>query len=169
MLSLVPKLAPAVPPLDLRDVFASEQTKATVSRVVKYIGEYYERFSNRSENDRNSALFTVEEFDLLMPTETAYFDEIRLCEAILEHSAGRLSDSSIKAVLEAYIASHLWIYRNGLRSPKVGADVWSNCVLVHVYEPNNLSLAFTCNAVQSWLVWLLHPEIKLRVLRLNDE
>jgi hypothetical protein len=167
MPSLTPKIASVVPAFDLREVFAGERTRPTTERVVKYIGHYYEQFSNRSEADRNSPYLLVEEFDLLMPTQTAYVNELMLCEGILKHSSGLMSDLDIKAILGAYVESHLWVYKAGVRSPKVGEDVWSDCQMVHVYEPGNLHLAFTCNAIQSWLVWLLHRDIELRVLRLN--
>lgn len=167
MLSLVPKPVAAAPALDLREVFASEKTKPTVERVVKYIGSFYKKFSNRPESERDSKFYSVEEFDLLMPTNRAYFDEIALCETILRHSRGLISDLDIKAVLDRYIESHLWVYKSGVRSPKVGADVWSDCQLVYVYSPGNLNVGFNCNAVQSWLVYLLHRDIELRVLRSN--
>lgn len=164
MPSLIPKLQPVVP--DLRAVFASEKTAATLSRVLKFVGHYYKTFSNRSEADRYSPFYPVEEFDLLMPTEKAFADELALCGAILDHAAGRLTDDDIKAVLAAFVESHLYVYRNGQRAPKVGADVWAACPLVYVYEPCG-EIAFTCNPVQSWMICLLHRDINLRVLRLN--
>jgi hypothetical protein len=164
MPSLIPKPQPDCP--DLRAVFMSDETKPTLERVVKYIGAFYDKFSNRSESDRFSQFQAVEEFDLLMPTEKAFFDELALCGAILRHARGQVSDLEIKAVLDAYIDSHIYVYKGGVRNPKVGEDVWSDCDLVYVYEPCR-EIAFNCNPVQSWLVYLLHRDINLRVLRLN--
>lgn len=167
MPSLVPKLQPEIPALSLREVFASEKTAGTVERVIKYLDFYYTRFSNRSEIDRNSPFVTVEEFDLLMPTASAFFAEIALCEAILRHSGGKLTDLEMKAVLDAFVEAHLYVYERGTRRAKTGSDEWFETDLVYVYSPFNQKIGFTCNAVQSWLVWLLHRDIELRVLRLN--
>lgn len=155
-------------PLDLAAVFKSPATAATVERVVKYIGNVYDAASNRSEADRFHPFQSVEEFDLLMPTDRAYFDELNLCEAILRHSEGRLSDLEMKAVLDVYIESHVYVYRAGNRSVKAGDfDRWADCDLIYIYSPSNNKIAFTCNPVQAWLVALLHPGNDFRMVKLE--
>jgi len=172
MPSLVPKLQVVYPAIDLREVFLSEKTKPTLERVIKYIGAVYDRASNRPEVERDSRLFSVEEFDLLMPTERAFFDELAVCEAILRHSAGQMSDEAIKAVLDAYVDSHVYVYRAGVRSVKVGNfDKWADCDLVYISHPENTKIAFTCNPVQAWLVYFLIPGggLKMRKLCVDEK
>lgn len=149
----------AAVPIDLREVFCSSITTATVERVVKFIGLFFDSMSNRSEQERSHPFVTVEEFDLFMPTERAWFDELALCDAILRHSAGQITDLEIKAVLEAFVASHTYLYRDGFRSVKVGDfERWADCQIVYVTCPTNKNIAFACNPVQANLALKLIPE-----------
>lgn len=112
MPSLLPKTQiETAPEIDLARVFGGD-SMATVSRVVKYISQFY-FVAPKSFDDISRPNFIVEDFSLFMPTRTAWDSEIKLCEAILKHNSGAMSDDDIKAVLIEYLDAHTTVYHNG--------------------------------------------------------
>jgi len=168
MPSLLPSTIETPDLIRLNEVFRSERTKATTERVLKYLGRVFDTASNRPEAERDHPFLIVEEFDLFMPTERAWLDELALCEAILHHADGRMTDLAIKDVLDRFIESHVYVYERGTRRPKVGDwSRWAECELVHLYSPTNQNIAITCNPVQAMIAIELIPDEGLRVLRLG--
>lgn len=166
MPSLLPQPKPELPAPDLRACFESDKTKATVERVIKYIGNVYNKYSIRSWEECARADIATEEFCLVMPTELAWFDELALCEAIRAHADGLISDLEIKANLDRYLASHIFIYLNGAREVKTGDfEKWADCDLFYLYA-QELDFGFTCNPVQAWLLKFLHEDINFKITRL---
>ncbi len=153
--------------LDLRFVFDSDKTTATVGRVIKYIGNIYRNYSNKSRSETEREYFIVEEFFIAMPTRAAFESEIKLCKAINEHTSGLINDGDIKTVLSEFACAHTFVYQNLERDAKVG-DLydWANVDLYYLIAETDKNIAFTCNYIQAKLIKLMHEDLKFRLIKL---
>ena len=152
------------PAPDLAAVFDDSITTATVERVIKFLSPFYFEHSNKSFDERARPNFITEEFCLFMPTRAAWASELRLCEAILGHAAGK-SDKQIKAVLIEYLASHTFVYSDAGGFVKSGEiDNWTHDVDLYYLEFENNSAV--CNPVQAWLVKFLEKDKNIKAIKL---
>jgi len=164
MPSLIPISQPKTPAIDLRRVFGSPITTATIGRVVKFLSAVYFAHSNKSYEEIFRENFITEEFCLCMPTVAAWDAELKLCTAIERHAAGVISDGDIKTVLSEFVAAHTFVYTDSGRTTKNGdCSVWLKDVDLYLLESGDQS--FVCNPVQAWLVSLIENK-KFKAVRL---
>lgn len=166
MTGLLPRKKIEYSAIDLRETFENKATQGTVARVIRYLAPVYEKYTGRTFAEISRENTRTEEFFLQMPTGEAFADELRLCEAITAHAAGKITDAQIKAVLDRFIESHTFVYFNDSREPKRGDfETWATCDLVYLSETAS-GFGFVCNYVQAYLVKLLHADLNFRITKL---
>lgn len=146
----------------LPTVFKDEHTAATRERVVNFLFPLYEQYSDIDVEKAWSKTEINEEIYLPMPTIAAYCSEVELCEAILEHSSGLLSDIAMQTILKTFLDTHIWIYHpDGPRTNKAGRwPDWARGVPLYCLRfTQTLSglqnkQEIVVNAMQAWLVRL---------------
>lgn len=164
MPSLVPAKAlelPAMP--DLPTVFKNIATLQTVTRVIDFLLPLYEEYSEISVEKAWSTTEISEELYIQMPTTAAYCAEIELCNAIMEHAAGQMSDAVMQLVLKNFLDTHIWIYYpKGPRGNKKGRwPDWPRGVQLYwLRYTRTLSglekkQEHVVNGMQAWLIRLL--------------
>lgn len=165
MPSLVPQKALALGAMpDLPAVFKGQQTAATRERVINWLAPIYEEYSDIDVEKAWSKTQISEELHIPMPTVAAYATEIELCNAILEHAAGEMSDAVMQLVLKTFLDTHIWIYHpDGPRTNKSGKwGDWTRGVALYrlgfekaVSGPENKQATIICNPIQAWILRLL--------------
>lgn len=149
MPSLIPKTRTPDIEIDLEQIFTGDSTAATRTRVISALGWVYGKYSDRSREERLRPNVITEEFYISMPTQAAYAAEIALCEAILSHSSGAISDENIKTVIKEFIDAHLLVHQNGSYEAKTGQFLdWTGKTLPLFYISSGLAFGMTGNMIQ---------------------
>lgn len=141
---------------NLREIFTGQRYAATLSRVVKFLSDTDEKYSDRSFERVTRPGVITEAVFLEMPTVSAYAAEIELMIAIVAHAEGKVSDESIKVYLAKYIETHTFRYepngqliRQVLKSghkTRTGRDV----PLFYLHRGvADLDDAHVCNGIQA--------------------
>lgn len=165
MPSLIPQKALALPEMpDLPAVFKDAHTAATRERVINFLFPLYEQYSEIDVEKAWSTTTIHEELHIPMPTTAAYFAEVSVCNAILDHARGALPDAAMEVILRTFLDTHIWIYNpDGPRTNKAGRwGDWTRGVpLYHLRFTQPLSgdllkreACFVVNPIQAWLVRL---------------
>lgn len=148
---------------DVITVFKDPATNATRERVIDFLFPIYDEYSDISVEKAWSKELISDELFIPMPTVAAYCSEVELCEAILSHTRGELSDIVMSATLREFLDTHIWIYHpDGPRTNKKGRwPDWTRGVSLYHLRftmpasglENNRETRVV-NAMQSWLVRL---------------
>jgi hypothetical protein len=153
---------------DVIAVFKAEQTAKTRERVINWMFPIYDEYSEIPVEKVWSRSEVNEEFQIPMPTIDAFCSEVQLCNAILEHAAGQMSDTVMQSTLREFLDTHIWVYHpDGPRTNKKGR--WGNFTrgvpLYRICFFRPLSglkkelgdaeyVEIVVNAIQAWLIRL---------------
>jgi hypothetical protein len=168
MPSLVPKSKAVDPPGDLSEIFASEQYKASRSRVIAYIKYFEEKCSVRTEDELRRPNVITERFSIAMPTEAAYLAEIELAAGIKAHAVGELTDQQLKSVCDAYVDAHTLCFQmsRGYFAKSGNFDFWTWNNVPLFYVSSCLQDGWTCNVIQLLILKEIYADRGLKAYRL---
>jgi len=101
-------------------LFTDGRYADTVDRVIRYLHGLYVNYSDGSYERISRPNTITEQFVLCCSTIEAHSAEIDLCNAIYQHSLGRINDADMRQVLAQFIDTHIIVWANESWAYKFG-------------------------------------------------